>query len=295
MNDDDSAIVLDIGSSMVRAGFAGEDCPNVNFPTVIGRARVHPSMRDSKPRDAYIGNYSRRYEHLYHLTYPVDRGIVTDWDDMEILLSHTLHNELRIDPTQYPVLCSEPPLNPKRNQEQMCETMFESLGVPAFYVQISTILSMYASGRGSGVMLNSGDGVTHILPIYEGYMMRNAIQRMDIAGTDLTLYLARLLSRDGHSFVTSWDLEQVKNIKEDLCYVCQDYLEEIESAKQSSAIKETYTLPDGRVVAVGSERFQTTEALFSPVLIGKVINLFNLLICRQNIFPTRGQELRMLN
>ncbi|KAL0217670.1 hypothetical protein RCL1_008250 [Eukaryota sp. TZLM3-RCL] len=269
MSEETTALVIDNGSGMCKAGFAGDDAPRVVFPSIVGRPKHQGVMIGSGTRDSYVGEEAQAKRGILLLKYPIEHGIVTNWDYMEQIWHHTFFNELRAEPTEHNVHLTEAPLNPKTNREKMAQIMFETFNVKGCYVSVQAVLSLYASGRTTGIVCDSGDGVTHTIPIYEGYCLPHAILRLDMAGRDLTDHMVRLLSEIGHSMTTSAEREIVRDMKEKLCYVALDFDEEMKEAKASAAVERQYTLPDGQVITVGDIRFRTPEALFQPNMIGK--------------------------
>jgi len=263
-------LVLDNGTGLTKNGFAGEDQPRSVWPTCIGYPKYTSIMTDVEhhTREYYIGEEALNLRGVLRLVYPIEHGVVTDWDAMEKIWHYTFFNDLRVDPSEHPILLTEPPLNPRENREKMAEIMFETFNAPAVYVAMQAVLSLYASGRTTGLVVDSGDGVTHIVPIYEGFALTHAITRIDLAGRDITEYLRRLLRQRGYSFVSTAEKEIVRDIKEKLCYVALDPEKELKLAEKVSGIEKTYVLPDGETITVGAERFLAPEVFFNPGVIG---------------------------
>ena len=181
----------------MKAGFAGSDKPKSVFPAFVGRPKHTRVMVESRIEgDTFVGNDAEEHRGIMKLEYPMKHGIVENWSDMEKIWSYVYgKSNLAVNSEDHPVLLTEAPLNPRSNRETSAEIFFETFGVPALFVSPQATLSLYASGRTTGVVLDSGDGVTHAVPVYEGYTMPHAITRMDVAGRDVTERLQRLLRR----------------------------------------------------------------------------------------------------
>jgi actin beta/gamma 1 len=145
--------------------------------------------------------------------------------------------------------------------------MFETLHTSAVFISMQPLLTLLASGRATGIVVESGE-VTYTVPFHNALPILEAINRLDVGGRDLTNHLSQLLTEHGYPFTTSGEREIARNIKETLCYVASDFEEEMHKFLQSRDIEKTYELPDGNIVIIGAERFGCPEALFRPSLIG---------------------------
>nr|XP_019532457.2 actin-like [Aedes albopictus] len=231
-------VVIDNGSGWIKAGLAGEDEPSAVFPTV--------AERNEEGQDSTRVN-------------PIRLGSIIDWDAMEKVWHYTLHDRLKVAPEDHPVLLTDVPLNPKAYREKMAQIMFETFSCPAVYMANQAVLSLYAAGRTSGIVLDCGHDVSHIVPVYRGHAVPHAIKRLVFAGRSLTDYLADLLTDRG---IPSLEIDTVREIKEKLGYVALDFDKEL-----STTSDKYFQLPNGKSITIGQERFRCAEALFQPLLL----------------------------
>ncbi|EFC40698.1 actin-related protein 1 [Naegleria gruberi] len=272
-------LVIDNGSGLIKAGLAGDEIPNYVFNNYVGSTKHVRVMPVAGPKyDFCVGKVAEEKRGILKLKYPMEHGVVTDWSAMErvwdYLYACLMDKDTGLGETfkreDSPVLLTEAPLNPRKNREKAADIFFESYNVPKLFISLQAVLSLYASGSMTGVVLDSGDGVTHCVPIYDGFAIPNAITRIDVAGRDITNYLQLLLRKSGYNFHTSSEIEVVKSIKEsDLMYVAAVYEKEMIMDEEKGMLDpKPYKLPDGSIIQLGSERYMAPEILFKPYLIG---------------------------
>ncbi|CAG7835610.1 unnamed protein product [Allacma fusca] len=266
-NAETPVIVIDNGSGTCKAGLSGDDAPRVILPSVVGR----PLEPGTLPKDLYVGDEVLKERNLLDLKYPIERGMVTNWEDLERIWHHVIYNKLQVAPDEHAILLTEAPMNSKPNRERMTQIMFETFKTPAMFIAIQAVMALFGSGRTTGLVVDSGDGVTNTFPVYEGYALKNALAYpyFDVSGSDLTDYLKSALAERGYHFETSAEREIVREIKEKLCYVALDLEEELAAPTTPLSSGRSYELPDGEIISIGNERFRCPEAIFRPYLVGK--------------------------
>ncbi|KAJ6561758.1 actin family [Mycena capillaripes] len=267
MDDDVVALVIDSGSRLCKAGFAGDDMPRAVFPSIVGRPH-HSVVTASGTPLIYFGDAAQAKCDFLTIKCPVEHGIVINWDDVEHIWHQVIYNELHIPPEDHPVLLTEAPMNHKANREKTAQIMFETFNVPALYLQVGAVLSLYASsGRTTGIVIDSGDGASYTVPIYEGFSLSHAVRRLDLAGRDITSFLEHCLFQHGYKFKTKTERLLVEDIKKRHCYVALDLEQELHTTEKPSSLDTSYELPDGQIIALGTE-FRTPEILFNPSIAG---------------------------
>eukprot|EP00591_Stephanopyxis_turris_P004422 CAMPEP_0195521668 /NCGR_PEP_ID=MMETSP0794_2-20130614/19142_1 /TAXON_ID=515487 /ORGANISM="Stephanopyxis turris, Strain CCMP 815" /LENGTH=395 /DNA_ID=CAMNT_0040651277 /DNA_START=94 /DNA_END=1277 /DNA_ORIENTATION=- len=263
-------VVIDNGTGSVKAGFAGDDRPKCTIRNYVGVPKHEKCMVRSLDGDFFVGKKAEENRGILRLRNPMTNGIVTNWSDMEKVWAHIYDkSQLNVSSEEHPVLLTEAPLNPRKNCEKALSVFFETFHAPAVFISPTATLSLYASGRTTGVVLDSGEGITHAVPVYEGYSIPHATVRADIGGRDITNHLQLLLRKSGHVFHTSAENEVVREIKENMCYVTYDPTKEEQLEMEQGKNFAVHTLPDGTHIDIGAERYRAPEILFTPHLIGK--------------------------
>jgi len=229
--------------------------------------RFEEKIENVEIKDIMVGDEASKLRSMLEITYPLDNGIVRNWEDALHVWNYAFFEKMKIDPKDHKVLLTEPPMNPLSNQKQMYENMFEKYNFPAAKVNIQAMLVLYAQGLMTGVVVDSGDGVTHIVPVWEGVCPPLLIKRLNVAGRDVTRYLIKLLQLRGYAFNRTADFETVRQIKEKHCYVGYDIEVEKRLALETTTLMRTFNLPDGRQIKLGRERFEAPEVLFHPGLV----------------------------
>ncbi|XP_063003353.1 actin-like protein 9 [Elgaria multicarinata webbii] len=254
------AVVIDTGTGTCKAGFAGQQTPQSVIGTVVGYP-TEKSMRTRRDRaDTFVGERAQ-FEPDVDLILPVRHGIIIDWEAAEVLWRHLFYHDLKVAPEDHALLMSDPPLCPTTNREKLVEVVFESLNSPGMYVAYQSVLSVYAHGKISGLVVDTGYATTHTVPVHEGYNLPHATERMDIAGVNMTSFLMDLLKDTGH-YCDERMFSVVDDIKQKCCYVALDFENEWNRPKREYMVD--YQLPDGQVITLGKERFQCPEMLFNP-------------------------------
>jgi Actin and related proteins len=143
------------------------------------------------------------------------------------------------------------------------ELMFEEFTVKSYYSAIGATLGLFSAGKTIGIVVDSGEGGTHTVPVYEGYSCVHAINKLKFAGGEMTSYLRDLLDERGYSFTTPKEIDIVRDIKEKLCIVSEEPNQEIKNDESHYSSGDIYfELPDGNSILIKGERYKAAEGTF---------------------------------
>ncbi|XP_015682142.1 actin-related protein T2-like [Protobothrops mucrosquamatus] len=257
------AVIIDNGSGMCKSGISGEISPRHVMATVLGCPRSKLPVSKAKQKECYVGFEAQHRQDVLSLTYPMEAGVITSWDEMETIWKYIYDKGLGVKAFERPLLMTESPLNPKEDRAKLTQLMFEYFKVPAFYLSIQAILSLYASARYMGMVIDCGFGVSHAVPVYEGYCLPHAVTQLGLGGRDITHFLRELLLENRQYF---WNFPEANTVVEDikvkLCFVTLDARHR--ESKSSEELPKEYKLPDGNRVKIGDPLYLAPEILFTP-------------------------------
>ncbi|KAM9980380.1 hypothetical protein ACTFIZ_008692 [Dictyostelium cf. discoideum] len=277
------AVVIDNGTGYTKMGYAGNNDPSFIIPTTIatqsskGKQTAASQKKGVEDLDFFIGDEAIANSKTYDMTNPVKHGQIENWTHMEQYWEHCVFKYLRCEPEDHYFLLTEPPLNAPENREFTAEIMFETFNVPGLYIAVQAVLALAASWTSknaektlTGTVIDSGDGVTHVIPISEGYVIGSSIKHIPIAGRDISSYVQQIMREREPNIPPAESLEIAKRVKEQYSYVCPDIVKEFgkydtEPDKwiktinaQDSVTKKPFTYD------VGYERFLGPELFFNP-------------------------------
>ncbi|XP_009673638.1 actin-like protein 7A [Struthio camelus] len=258
------AIVIDLGTGYSKFGFAGDPWPSHVISSTVGKQIQETAKTGNKRKETFVGRELQTTSVPLELINPLRHGIVVDWNCVQDTWEYIFHTAMKIQPEDHAVLVSDPPLSPTTNREKYAEMLFEGFCVPAIHIAYQSRLSMYSYGRTSALVVESGHGVSCVVPIYEGYIMPSITGRVEYAGLDITRYLMKLLNESGKRF-TEDQLSIIEDLKEKCCYTSLDLEQDLSLPVRKQQID--YELPDGHLITIGKERFLCAEALFNPALL----------------------------
>ena len=260
--------VIDNGSGYMKAGFSGEESPKIMFPTMVGKTKVEGIYVGDEKKESIIGSEAEKKFGILDISYPIQGGVVVNWDEMERIWANTFYTELKIAPEEHNLLLSESPFTSRKDREKTLEMMFETFNCASTYIVAQSVLAAYSVGKSTGISIDCGHTSLNFAPIYEGFLIRNSVHHIPIAGKDINDLMINLLMKNGQVIESKMQKQSIIKAKELYCYFAQDFKnEEKEFDNNGEEIKE-WELPDKRKIKIGKERFQSTEVLFNPKKFG---------------------------
>ncbi len=262
--EEEKIVIIDIGEAYTKVGLAGDEQPIV-FPTMTGKEKYKSVMADVESKGEYVGEDCMRMRGVLKITYPINRGAVMDWDSFYSVLTHIFYNVLRVDPSKVNIIYAENPLTPLENRKYITRLFFETYRAKSVYIANSPVMALFSAGLTTGISLESGEGLTWVVPVIDGRVISHAVQRLTLSGKDVSEYLRTLLLGYGVNITSSAQRDILREIKEQNCFIA---LNPSEVAKNNTDVT-TYILPDGESAKIPMNvRVNAPEILFHPELLG---------------------------
>eukprot|EP00831_Metopus_contortus_P009436 TRINITY_DN1363_c0_g2_i7.p1 TRINITY_DN1363_c0_g2~~TRINITY_DN1363_c0_g2_i7.p1 ORF type:complete len:433 (+),score=72.33 TRINITY_DN1363_c0_g2_i7:172-1470(+) len=297
-------VVIDNGTGYTKMGYAGNFEPSYIIPTCIAdnpdKNTVSVSRLQYDQLDFHIGQDAIDRAKNYRLTYPIRSGMIENWEHMEKFWHRAVYHYLRCDPENHYVILTEPPMNTPENREQMAEIFFETFNVEGLYIGVQAVLALYAGvvaktkyeegGSGlrpeqlTGTVVDSGDGVTHVIPVVDSFVVGSCIKHIPLAGRDITKFVLEMMRERGEKFPIEDSIYIAQQVKEKYGYVCEGDLREefkkydtkgkeggkwVQSAEFKTYETQGVLTRSNIKVDIGYERFLGPEMFFHPEFISK--------------------------
>eukprot|EP01084_Bolivina_argentea_P282652 483874_1 len=268
-------IILDNGSGILKSGLSTSSSPYC-LQSLVGTPKHLRVMLSSNLTSKYFGNLAYKYRGLCKLSYPIKNGIVSNWNDCIQLWQYLFDNILEIsDLSSHPILFTEVPKNAISNRIRITQIYFEYFNIPSIYFISPSVLSLYATGRLNGCILDSGFNVTTCTPIIDGYSYDSAITRMNIGGENITKYLRRILTLYGdYNFHTTSELQTIRIIKEKECILSSIGIDNILNPQYNlyGIMGNNYTGGGGVINSVGGGSSSHSNLLGSSNLLSSKLS-----------------------
>uniref|UniRef100_A0A7N9CX68 Actin-like protein 6B n=3 Tax=Macaca TaxID=9539 RepID=A0A7N9CX68_MACFA len=302
LTDEVGALVFDIGSFSVRAGYAGEDCPKADFPTTVGLLAAEEGggleLEGDKEKKGKIFHIDTNALHVprdgAEVMSPLKNGMIEDWECFRAILDHTYSKHVKSEPNLHPVLMSEAPWNTRAKREKLTELMFEQYNIPAFFLCKTAVLTAFANGRSTGLVLDSGATHTTAIPVHDGYVLQQGIVKSPLAGDFISMQCRELFQEMAIDIIPPYMIAAKEPVREGAPpnwkkkeklpqvskswhnYMCNEVIQDFQASvlqvsdspydEQVAAQMPTvhYEMPNGYNTDYGAERLRIPEGLFDP-------------------------------
>lgn len=253
-----ASIIIDNGSGIVKGGLSGDEAPRSIFPNVVGKPKNQAIVVGADNKECYLGKEAQTKKGVLKLSYPIEHGVIKDWQDMEKVWHHCFYSELLVDTAEQPLLISETPNVPFECKRKMTEIFFETFNAPAAFFMFTNVLGLFAHGRTTGLVIDSGHDVTNVLPVFEGYSIQDGLETQNFGGKSLSKSLLNIYEDKIPQL--RGNMEVAEYIKKRHAYVAYDLAYAEEQQKQQE--QELFSMPDGQSFYIGDEIYTIPEAMF---------------------------------
>ena len=250
--------VIDNGSYQLKSGFSGEEAPRYTLRSILGKSKIDELCVGHEKKNCMIGPEAIEKVGLLDIDYPINNGIITNWDAMEKIWNYNFFSEMKISPEEHNVLLTESPFNDRKHRETTIEILFEKFNIPGLYLSSQNVLSSYAVGKSTSMSINVGHTSTSFCPLYEGFLCREFVTHIPIAGLKVNETLLTMLTNNGQCLQTKMQQQAIEQIKLEYCSIVTDNTVDVSVTEQHE-----FELPDKTVIKIGNERYKASEVLFN--------------------------------